>query len=262
MHIPQQKPTRSSAATGEGGINAAIGGKRAARAYAKRSALGLSAMFVALTLSNSAYAANCKGPSAPGADWSDCNKKQLMLGGIDLEGGNLTNTDFTLTDLRGANLTAANLEKATLVRSSLAGARADKANFAKVEAYRSSFAGISAEGASFNSSELQRTNFSGAKLTGADFEKAELGRANFDKAVITGTRFPMANLSRATFSGSSFEGPLDFTDAFMFLTRIEGVDLSAATGLEQEQVNLTCGDKATKLPQGLTTPTNWPCPVD
>ncbi len=262
MHIPKQKAIRSSVANGEGGIGTAAGVRRAIRAGGKSSAIGLSALLAALTFSDLASAANCKGPSAPGADWSDCNKKQLMLGGIDLAGGNLTNTDFTLTDLRGANLTEANLEKATLVRSSLAGARADKANFAKVEAYRSSFAGISAEGASFNSSELQRTNFSGAKLTGADFEKAELGRANFDKAVITGTRFPMANLSRATFAGSSFEGPIDFTDAFMFLTRIEGVDLSAATGLEQEQVNLTCGDSATKLPQGLTTPTNWPCPVD
>lgn len=262
MHIPKQKPIRSCVATGEGGAYDPAVTKRAGGVRGKRLALGLSALLVTFTVSNPAYAANCKEPSAPGADWSDCNKKLLMLGGIDLEGGNLVNTDFTLTDLRGANLTSANLEKATLVRSSLAGARANKANFAKVEAYRSSFAGISAEGASFNSSELQRTNFSGAKLTGADFEKAELGRANFDKAVITGTRFPMANLSRATFSGSSFEGPLDFTDAFMFLTRIEGVDLSAATGLEQEQVNLTCGDSATKLPQGLTTPTNWPCPVD
>ncbi len=262
MHIPKPKPIRSFVATGEGGFSDTIGIKRAIRACGKRSAIGLSAFLVTLALSNLAYAANCKDPSAPGADWSDCNKKQLMLGGIDLEGGNLVNTDFTLTDLRGANLTAANLEKATLVRSSLAGARADKANFAKVEAYRTSFAGISAEGASFNSSELQRTNFTGAKLTGADFEKAELGRANFEKAVITGTRFPMANLSRATFSGSSFEGPIDFTDAFMFLTRIEGVDLSAATGLEQEQVNLTCGDSATKLPAGLSTPANWPCPVD
>lgn len=262
MHIPRSKPNRSFVATAEGEGGDTAGLKRAVRAYGKRSILGLSALLVTLGLSELAYAANCKGPSAPGADWSDCNKKQLMLGGIDLEGGNLANTDFTLTDLRGANLTAANLEKATLVRSSLAGARADKANFAKVEAYRSSFAGISAEGASFNSSELQRTNFSGARLTGADFEKAELGRANFDKAVITGTRFPMANLSRATFSGSTFEGPLDFTGAFMFLTRIEGVDLSAATGLEQEQINLTCGDSATKLPQGLTIPANWPCPVD
>lgn len=262
MHIPKQKPIRSFVATGEGGFGETAGIRRAVGAGGKRLTVGLSALLVTLTLSNFAHAANCKDPSAPGADWSDCNKKQLMLGGIDLEGANLVSTDFTLTDLRGANLTAANLEKATLVRSSLAGAKADKANFAKVEAYRTSFAGISAEGTSFNSSELQRTNFSGARLTGADFEKAELGRANFDKAVITGTRFPMANLSRATFSGSTFEGPLDFTDAFMFLTRIEGVDLSAATGLEQEQINLTCGDSATKLPQGLTTPTNWPCPVD
>ncbi|RVN83649.1 pentapeptide repeat-containing protein, partial [Sinorhizobium meliloti] len=155
-----------------------------------------------------------------------------------------------------------NLEKATLVRASLAGARADKANFSRVEAYRGNFSAISAENASFASAELQRTDFTGARLTGADFEKAELGRANFDKAVLTGTRFSMANLSRAKLSGAVLEGPIDLDRAFLFLTRIEGVDLSSASGLTQEQVDLTCGDGATKLPSGLAAPGKWPCPPD
>lgn len=207
-------------------------------------------------------AANCKDSAAAGADWTDCNKKALMLGGSDLQGANLVNTDFTLTDLRGANLTGANLEKATLVRSSIAGATASGANFAKIEAYRCNFAGISAEKASFVNSELQRANFSGATLTGASFEKAELGRANFDKAELTGTRFTHANLSRADLTNTSFTGPIDFQGAFMFLTRIEGVNLSEATGLEQEQVDMTCGDGSTKLPAGLNAPAGWPCPTD
>lgn len=218
-------------------------------------------LFIAAAPSG-AQAANCKDSAVPGADWTDCNKKALMLGGSDLQGANLTNTDFTLTDLRGANLTGANLEKATLVRSSVAGASADGANFAKIEAYRCNFAGIGAEKASFVNSELQRANFSGAKLTGASFEKAELGRANFDKAELTGTRFSHANLSRADLTNTSFTGPIDFDGAFMFLTRIEGVNLSEATGLEQEQIDMTCGDSSTKLPAGLSTPAGWPCATD
>ena len=148
------------------------------------------------------------------------------------------------------------------VRAWLAGARAEKANFARVEAYRSSFVNIVATGASFASAELQRADFSGAHLTGANFEKAELSRAHFKGAVLTGTRFSLANLSRADLTGTKFEGPLVFDQAFLYLTRIEGLDLSAATGLEQAQVDLACGDDKTRLPAGLTTPSSWPCGTD
>ncbi|NRP70778.1 Secreted effector protein PipB [Ensifer psoraleae] len=227
--------------------------------------LGAAALVVAMavsTFAGHAQNADCKSSTGPETDWHDCNKRQLMLGGSDLQGSNLANTDFTLTDLRRAMLRSANLEKATLVRASLAGAVADKANFTRVEAYRGNFSGISAEGASFVSSELQRTDFTRARLTGADFEKAELGRADFTEAVLTGTKFSMANLSRANLSGAIFEGPIDFDRAFLFLTRIEGLDLSAATGLEQAQIDLACGDASTKLPAGLSAPAKWPCPAD
>jgi uncharacterized protein YjbI with pentapeptide repeats len=206
-----------------------------------------------------AGAANCKGDAGPSVDWQECNKSMLMLEGSDLAGANLVDVDFTSTDLRGANLAGANLEKATLIRASLEGATADKASFARIEAYRTSFAGISAQGASFASAEAQRSDFSKANLTGADFEKAELGRANFGGATITGTKFTLANLSRAEFQGAVFTGPINFDRAFLYLTRLEGLDLSKATGLKQGQVDLTCGDAKTKLPAGLTAPKTWPC---
>lgn len=224
--------------------------------------LALCALVFSATIAASAFPAraqDCRSSPVAGMNWSGCNKKQLILGSSNLENANLSDTDFSQTDLSGSNLKSANLEKATLVRASLASANADKANFAKVEGYRCDFSDVSAENASFASSELQRTNFSNARLTGADFEKAELGRASFDKAVLTGTRFPMANLSRASFVGSVFEGPIDFDRAFMFLTRIEGVDLSAAKNLQQGQVDLACGDSTTKLPAGLSVPASWPC---
>ena len=225
-------------------------------------AFAMTAVATILVAISPAHAGDCSATAAPGLDWSDCSKRNIMISGSELEGANLYSTDFAATDLGNANLKGANLEKATLVRASLAGAKADKANFAKVEAYRSNFAGMSAEGASFSNAELQRSNFAGAKLTGANFEKAELGRADFDNAVLTGARFSLANLSRADLSHATFEGPLVFDHAFLFLTRIEGVDLSAAQGLDQKQVDLACGDAKTKLPAGLNTPGNWPCPPD
>lgn len=220
------------------------------------------AVSLGLAVDNTAAEERCMTAPAPGIDWRDCNRSNVVLRGGDLTGAHLSGADFSVSDLREANLNSADLQRATLLRASLAGASAQKANFAKVEAYRSSFAGISAEGASFASAELQRSDFSGARLTGADFEKAELGRANFDKAVLTGTRFPLANLARADFNGATIEGPIDFGRAFMFLTRIEGLDLSAAANLDQAQVDMACGDESTKLPTGLAKPTSWPCAFD
>lgn len=251
----------------EGGIDRE--GSEIPDGKAKRGAAGSAllrasapAVFFLLLAQGALAEDRCMTAPSPGINWRDCNRSNVVLQGGNLEGADLTGADFSASDLRRANLNSANLEQSTLVRASLAGASAQKANFAKAEGYRSSLAGISAEGASFAGAELQRSDFSGAVLTGADFEKAELGRANFDKAVLTGTRFPLANLARADFSGASFQGAIDFKKAFMFLTRIEGLDLSAATGLDQAQIDIACGNADTKLPSGLTKPASWPCPFD
>lgn len=222
-------------------------------------AASLQLTVAALFVAGPARAGDCASMAAPSVDWQECDKRTLMLKGEDLAGASLVGTDFTSTDLRNANLSGANLEKATLIRSSLAGAQADKANFARVEAYRTSFAGLSAKGASFASAELSRADFSDADLTGADMQKAEFSRASFGEATLTGARFTLANLSRADIHAIKFEGPIDFAGAFMFLTRIEGMDLSAAMGLAQAQIDIACGDSATKLPAGLKAGPAWPC---
>ncbi|QND49822.1 pentapeptide repeat-containing protein [Rhizobium lusitanum] len=221
------------------------------------------ALLLASGAGQSAFAGDCGNVvAAPGIDWSACSKTNIMLPGSDLHGANLSETHFDSTDLSDANLTSANLEKATLVRAWLKNARAEGANFAKIEAYRSDFSNAVANGASFANAELQRAEFSGAQLANADFQKAELGRTDFDKAVLTGVNFSFANLSRATLSGATIQGPVTFGGAFLYLTRIEGIDLSAATGLVQTQVNLACGDQTTILPPGLRAPGSWPCPPD
>ncbi|MCO5730871.1 pentapeptide repeat-containing protein [Rhizobium sp. SSA_523] len=204
----------------------------------------------------------CRADAGPGIDWSECHKRMLMLEGSNLEAGNLAGTDLSRTDLSRSNLTRADLRKAVLLRTSLAKANAQGANFDKVEGYRGEMQGLNGQGASFVNAELQRSNFAGAQLQNANFTKAELGRANFNEAALGPTAFVTANLSRANFGGAKIEGPLDFTNAFLFLTRIEGADLSQAIGLSQEQLDLSCGDDRTVLPQGLTRPLNWPCPSD
>ncbi|NTG49359.1 pentapeptide repeat-containing protein [Agrobacterium rhizogenes] len=225
--------------------------------------ISAAALLLASGAAQSAFAGDCDNVvAAPGIDWSSCSKTNIMLPGSDLHGANLAGAHFDSTDLSNANLTSANLEKATLVRTWLKNARAEGTNFAKIEAYRSDFSNVVANDATFANAELQRAEFSGAQLANVDFQKAELGRADFDKAVLTGVNFSFANLSRATLSGVTIQGPVTFGGAFLYLTRIEGIDLSAATGLVQTQVNLACGDQTTILPPGLKAPGSWPCPPD
>ncbi len=226
---------------------------------------GLVATFLAMAASFSprdAEAADCRADAAPEVDWSDCTKKNLMLSGNDFTGANFRGADLSLTDMRNTTLTAADLEKATLIRTWFNDARLDKANFARVEAYRSGFKNAFAQGASFASAELQRASFNGADLSHANFAKADLSRADFDNAILSGASFAYANLSRADLSQANVEGTLGFDRAFMLLTRIEGLDLSRATGLDQSQIDIACGDAETKLPKGLTVPTGWPCAKD
>lgn len=209
-----------------------------------------------------ADAADCRADPEPEVDWSACSKKNLMLGGSDFTGANFRDADLSYTDMRDTNLTAAVLEKATLIRTWFTGARLDKASFARVEAYRSSFQKVIAKGTSFASAELQRAAFDGADLSYASFEKADLSRASFDEAILSGASFTYANLSRADLSKARIDGTIGLDKAFMLLTRIEGLDLSRATGLDQSQIDIACGNGETRLPTGLATPESWPCPKD
>lgn len=224
--------------------------------------LALGAAFLLASSGAALRAADCSNIAAPGLDWSGCSKTNIMLQSSDLHGANLFGAHFDSTDLSDTNLTSANLEKATLVRAWLKNVHADGANFKRIEAYRSDFSKASLNGASFANAELQRAEFGGAQLANADFQKAELGRADFGKAVLSDVNFSFANLSRATLSGAVMQGPVSFGGAFMYFTRIEGVDLSNATGLQQAQINLACGDDTTKLPSWLKAPAAWPCPPD
>ena len=218
-----------------------------------------SSLFTFGSLGTVAYA-KCHTSAAPGVDWQGCRKRNLVMKGSDLSGANLAGADFTATDLRDTKLTAAVMTKATMMRSYLDGAEAEGANFDTLQGYRTSFVGTNLKNATFVKAEMTRADFTGADLTNVTFEKADLGRANFTGASLTGANFPYVNLSRADFRASKFTGPIDFTGAYFFLTRIEGVDLGEAKGLEQGQIDLSCGDDKTLLPAGLDAPAAWPCP--
>ncbi len=206
-----------------------------------------------------AHAAECSSNPAQGVDWTGCRKRNLMLDGSNLNGAKLGEADFTSTDLRNLSAEGADFSKSTLVRSMLDSTKGKNSNFEKAVGFRTSFVGADLSGSRFDKSEMQRADFTKADLTGVSFEKSELGRALFEGAKLTGGNFRFANLARADLRGAIIDTPLDFTGAYFYRTRLDGVDLSAAAGLLQWQIDLSCGDASTKLPAGLTASAGWPC---
>ena len=69
-----------------------------------------------------------------------------------------------------------------------------------------------------------------------------------------------ANLARSDLRGATLIGTV-LAGAYMFRTRVEGVDLSRTLGLGPEQLEAACGDSTTALPAGLAAPNSWPCEI-
>lgn len=203
--------------------------------------------------------AACDDPAAAGVDWSECRKRNLIMSEFDFSGSNFSRADLSSSDLRGSKLSGADFEKANLVRASLKGATASGANFTSVLAWRTDLSEADFTEADFSKAETTRSDFTGSNLAGADLSKAEFSRAQFKDADISGVNFDFTNLARSDFREVRFETPPSFNNAYLYRTRIEGVDLSTAQGLASWQINLACGNSDTKLPDGVDAPVEWPC---
>ncbi len=203
--------------------------------------------------------ADCGSRPNPGVDWTLCQKMRLNLKGVDLSHAVFDRTNLGSTDLMEANLSGATLTGANLARARLKAADLQGADLTKAQAGRTNFAGANLTDAILSKAELPRSVFTGANLTDGDLSKAELGRAVMEDAKLIGTSFKYANISRVRFRGARMTGA-DLTGAYTLLAHFEDTDLSETVGLEQDQLEIACGNEATKLPDGLTHPASWPCP--
>lgn len=203
----------------------------------------------------------CGPAAAPGVDWSGCRAEQIKLTNADLTDARLANVDFSRGEFDGTTLQGADLTRAVLSRGDFTGALLARAKFERAEALRADFTGVNAEWANFSKAELARSRWKNARLLGADFTKSDLQRADLTGADLTNATFAQAVLARTDLRGATLTGA-DFGEAYLLQLNIEGSDLSQSRGLTQAQIDLTCGNGATKLPAGLDAPSTWPCPPD
>ncbi len=213
---------------------------------------------IGLTATSTVYA-SCSDDAGKGVNWEDCRKRNLIMSDFDFSGSNFKRADLSSSDLRNTKLDGSSFEKTNLVRASLKGASASGTNFSGVLASRTNFSEANFTGARFEKAETFRADFSNSNLSNVNMSKAEFGRAMFAGADISGVNFDFTNLARADLRGVVFSSPPSFANTFLFQTRLEGLDLSQASGLQQWQVELSCGDADTKLPSDLERPNTWPC---
>ena len=216
-------------------------------------------LFAAVSLaSTGAGLAGCRDYPAPGVDWAGCDKPKLMLGGENLEGGNLVGAILAGSGFSDANLKQAKLDGTDLTRTTFKNSNLAMSSIVKAAGSKVNFTGANLSGAMMSKIEISRSEFIGAVLVNADMSKGEFSRCEFRDADLTGANLKLSNISRSGFTNSKLAGA-DLTSAYMYRSIITGVDLSAVNGLDQSQVDAACGDAATKLPAGLAPSANWPC---
>ena len=202
--------------------------------------------------------AGCYDKKSPGMDWSGCKKSNKMLDDENFSGSKFDNANLMMSNLDNSNFTDASLVKADLTRASFNQSNFSGADLTKAVGYRTSFNGAIFSKTRMTKSEFSRASFEGAEISIIDWSRSELGRANFRNARLTEVSFEFSNISRAIFNGARLTG-VNFSSAYTYLTHFENVDLRMTSELSQAQLEISCGDVKTQLPQGLERPANWPC---
>ncbi|WP_018147010.1 pentapeptide repeat-containing protein [Henriciella marina] len=111
--------------------------------------------------------------------------------------------------------------------------------------------------------DASNINVSGARLRQSDmqlgtFDDWNLSGANLSVANLFGVRFNASNFSNANFENATlvggYFGSSNFSGANLSGANLSGADLHLARGLTQGQLDRACGDRATRLPDGLRVP--------
>jgi len=126
-------------------------------------------------------------------------------------------------------------------------------NLSKTQLRRANLWAAKFQKAQFAEAQLQNANFTAAHLQQAVLKKAQLKQAVFWEAECQGADFTEAQLQGAFLWQANLQG------AILTGAQLQGADLTGVKNLTQEQINETCIDDQTTLPEGLTRPD--PCPT-
>jgi uncharacterized protein YjbI with pentapeptide repeats len=174
--------------------------------------------------------------------------------------GETQRLDLRNTNLQGASLKGARLQGAFLSRAQLQGAHLIDAQLQDALLENAQL-----QDALLINAQLQGAHLRGAQLRGASPTDAQLQGADLRGAQLQDALLASSQLQGADLRGAQLQGA-DLTDA-----QLQGADLRGAQlqlyllpytvkNITQDQINETCIDENTTLPEGLTRPP--PCPAN
>ena len=105
--------------------------------------------------------------------------------------------------------------------------------------------GANLEGANLSESDMYNAILRKAYLVNADLERADLSRADLDQATLYWASLKQAKLERSNLEKAKLYG-----------VNLYGADLTKVIGLTQEQLDISCVDTTTVLPDSLKIPSN------
>ena len=213
-------------------------------------------------------------PDFRGAHLEHTSLSNIDFSDTDLSRANLSGADLTDANLRGATLSKAVFREAILDKADLTDANLTEADFTKATIIAADLIGANLSNTVFRDSDLwcvllsdadmAWTDFSEASLYGLDFGSQFLGKAKLNNTRITNTNFSEAVLDYVDLSGANLIGSgvpppqseaivLDNIDRNSRYSRCRfqgyGFQVQNAT---QQLLDNSCGDKNTKLPEGLS----------
>jgi len=125
-----------------------------------------------------------------------CNIEPLPR--INLSGCNLTNLNFSQTDLAFADLSSTNIKNVDF-----SGSRLTNVNFSNTTIYDSNFLDTNLVNANLNNSKIYNSNFEKSELRYVNFMNSQIYNSNFEKSIIRGSNFENIIIQNTNFSEST-----------------------------------------------------------
>jgi uncharacterized protein YjbI with pentapeptide repeats len=226
------------------------------------------------------------------ADLRHASAKRAFMAKADLREANLRHATLVEAQLQGSDLRGAHLEHANLRRAYLQGARLgvlkdantrlliektqellEKSVTALEKLADSEIAQVRVTQESLETEselmrleedeELQPTDLHHANLIFADLSESDLRGVHFEDAVLIGAQLhraklvgavlKQADLSRAKLHKADLRAAI-FSGTILREAQLQSADLEYAIGLTQEQLDVACIDKETRLPSRFNRP--------
>lgn len=136
-----------------------------------------------------------------GADLSHSDFSDAYLVGVNLSGANLKYAVLIAANLDNANLSEANLDHADLTYAYL-----DNVNLSKARLGEASLLAVDLNNANLSGANLNKSDLSNVFLIGADLSNANLNGSDLDMAILRNANLNGASLSGANLSSVDFTG--------------------------------------------------------